>query len=146
MTDISLNENSGYMDIAWAENGDLETKDSLDTAILMSIFDEARADESEVAIPQLRRGWVGNETTEPFEQGSKQWLFEQERITGSTLIDLRDVIKSALNWMLEENIADNIIVDKPFLKLGVVCVNIRFTRGDSQPESRFYELWDRTGV
>lgn len=146
MTDSVLRENDlGYFDISFTESGDIKTSDFFDTAIFMSIFDEFRADESEVPIPNLRRGWIGNETKEGFQQGSKQWQFMQERVTGSSLLELRSVIKKGMQWMTDDALAEKITVETPFLKNGIVQVKITIERSHSQPESKLYQIWDNTG-
>lgn len=144
-TDVILSKRNGYYDFDWTDSGDISTAETLDTAILLSIFEEARAAASEIVDPIQRRGWIGNETTPDFEQGSKAWEFYQERITGSILADLGSAIRNALQWMIDFNIAASVIVKQPFLKNGKVCVNIDFSRDGSTVESLFFELWDATG-
>ena len=92
-TDVTIKvRNNGYYDIGFTDAGDIETKESLDTAILMSILAEVRAASSEMPESHRRRGWIGNESTEGIEMGSKAWLFEQARVTGSNLSELSVII------------------------------------------------------
>ena len=51
-------------DIALAEDGDLLTVNSFDTALKMSLFCERRASAAEEGVPELRRGWIGNEAND----------------------------------------------------------------------------------
>lgn len=144
-TDVILTSSpEGYLDITWTDSGDIETGKTLDTAILMSIFCEVRAASYEILSPEMRRGWIGNETTKPFEQGSKQWLFEQSRVTGSVLAELGTIINNSLQWMIEDNIAVSVFVEQPFLSNGKVCVNIQLGRNGSPVDRRYYELWENT--
>lgn len=143
-TDVVLNRDNGYYDLTWSDSGDIETAATLDTAILMSIFEELRATPGEQPVSELRRGWLGNEGT-GFEQGSKLWEFEQERITGSMLAELGVVIRNALQWLLDDGIAKSITVETPTLENGRVGVRINFGRDESTVDRRYYQLWDNTG-
>ncbi len=145
-TDVKINRTNGYWDFEWTDSGDISTAESLDTAILMSIFDEVRATSSEILESNRRRGWIGNETTDDFEQGSKTWLFSQERLTGSVLAELGVVVRNGLQWLIDDGIAVNVTVDQPFLSGGKVCVNINLFRDGSPVDRRYYELWDNTGA
>jgi phage gp46-like protein len=144
-TDVALNTDKGYYDFAWTADGDISTDQTLDTYILMCIFEEVRATPAEIPPSHARRGWLMNESTPGFEQGSKAWQFEQERITGTVLAELGVVISNGLQTMVEQGIAVNVEVETPFLKNGNVCVYINLTRDGSKVDRRFYELWDNTG-
>lgn len=144
-TDVILNKDKGYYDIEWTASGDIATGQTLDTAILMSIFEEVRASETEIQVPSQRRGWIGNETTPGFEQGSKAWLFSQERLTGTVLNDMGPIIRNGLQWLIDANIAVNIEVETPTLRNGKVSVAINLYRDGSPVDRRLYELWNNTG-
>ena len=144
-TDVSLNYTKGYWDFDWTINGDISTKESLDTQILMSILEEVRATQAEIPESNKRRGWIGNESTPNFQQGSKTWLFEQERVTGTTLNDLGPIVRNSLQWMIDDGVAKNVVVEQPFLRSGKVAVFISFSRDGSKVERGYYELWNNTG-
>jgi phage gp46-like protein len=144
-TDISLNHQKGYWDFEWTAGGDISTNNSLDTQILMSILEEVRATQAEIPESNKRRGWIGNESTPNFQQGSKTWLFEQERVTGTTLNDLGPIVRNSLQWMIDDGVAKNVVVDQPFLRNGIVVVQISFSRDGSKVERGYYELWNNTG-
>lgn len=134
----------GYYDITFDAAGDIETSQSLDTAILMSILAEVRADSSEMAESHRRRGWIGNESTEEIEMGSKLWLFEQARITVSNLAELGVIINNGLQWLVEQNIAISTTANA-FYRDGIVQVEVILVRTGSVVERRFFELWNNTG-
>ena len=145
-TDVVLNDSKGYYDFEWTEAGDISTAQTLDTYILMCLFEEVRATETEMGPAELRRGWAGNESTPGFQQGSKQWLFEQERLTGTMLSDLGPVIRNALQPLIDDGIAVSVEVETPRIVNGRVSVFINLGRDGSPVDRRFYELWDNTGV
>lgn len=139
-------DNEGIYDISIDGNGDIETKDSFDTLILMSLFCEQRASESEVPEPQRRRGWIGNESTPGFEIGSKIWLFEQSRIDRNTLNGIETAADQAIeNEMINDNIADSVSSRATTTKNGTISLEVLITRPNSQVEKRFFELWENTG-
>lgn len=144
-TDVILNTDKGYYDFSWTESGDISTAQNLDTAILMSIFEEVRASSTEVPDSNLRRGWIGNESTPGFEQGSKTWLFEQERITGSVLAELGVVVRNGLQWLIDDDIAVSVEVEQPVIRNGMVAVNINLGRDGSPVDRKYFELWNATG-
>ena len=144
-TDVVLNESKGFYDFEWTESGDISTAQTLDTYILMCLFEEVRATATEVPQSERRRGWHGNESTPDFEQGSKVWLFEQERVTGSVLADLGVVVRNSLQVLIDDGIAVSVEVETPFLRGGKVCIFVNLVRDGSKVDRRFFELWDNTG-
>ena len=145
-TDVILNDTRGYYDFEWTASGDISTAETLDTFILICIFEEVRATETEVSVANLRRGWAGNESTPGFQQGSKAWQFEQERATGTTLAELGVVIRNSLQPLIDDGIAFNVEVETPILLKGKVCVFIKISRDGSPVDRRFFELWENTGT
>ncbi len=135
----------GCYDIGFNDAGDIETSQSLDTAILMSILAEVRAAPSEMAPSHRRRGWIGNESTQGIEMGSKAWLFEQARITGSNLSELGVIINNGLAWFVEQDVAISTSVNA-FYRNGRVEVEVILVRASSEVEKRFFELWNNTGA
>lgn len=144
-TDVILNDNKGYYDFDWAVSGDIDTGATLDTYVLMCLFEEKRASESEVPQSNLRRGWLGNEHTPGFEQGGKTWLFTQERMTGTSLAELGPVIRNALQPLIDDGLAKSVDVETPTIRNGRVVCYITFGRDGSLVDRRYYELWDNTG-
>lgn len=144
-TDVILKRDKGYYDIEWDADGDINTDQALDAFVLICLFEERRASPAEVAEPRARRGWIGNESTPGFEQGSKVWRFSQERVTGSMLAELGPVVRNSLQPVIDEGLAADVIVEDPKLKNGQVVVSINFKRHDGTIDRRFYELWENTG-
>ena len=144
-TDVTINDDKGYYDFDWTDAGDISTGQTLDTAILMSIFNEVRANEAEVQDSRKRRGWVGNESTEGFEQGSKQWLFEQERLTGTVLAELEIVVQNGSQWFIDDNIAIDVIAANTAIINGRATIEITYSRTGSEVEKKVFELWQNTG-
>ncbi len=143
-SDVIIRQDKDYYDFEWTSDGDIPVSEALDTTILMAIYEEERANNSEIAIDELRRGWIGNESTPGFEQGSKFWMFEQERITTSMLAELGTVINNGLQQLVDDNIAISTSANA-FLKNGVINIEVIFERPSGKIERRLFTLWDNTG-
>ncbi|MBR2678568.1 MAG: phage GP46 family protein [Bacilli bacterium] len=134
----------GLYDIEWDKNGDLLTTNGLESALDISILGELRADESEMVIPQNRRGWWGS-TVLGYEQGSKLWLLSQARKTEENRILSEQYAYQALQWMLDSKIAKEITVNSEFTSEGLL-VKIKLVAQDNTVISRYYEMWKYTDV
>jgi phage gp46-like protein len=136
----------GLYDIQLDSAGDIQSQDFFDTALLVSLFAERRANESEVLESRLRRGWIGNECTPGFEIGSKLWLFEQSRLTGSTINGVSSVLLEALRWFIDDGFLESIDGVNPIVTTHGLSAEITLRRPNSQVEKRFFVLWDNTAI
>jgi len=133
-------------DLTIDSTGDILTADFFDTALLMSLYTEKRASESEVSESRFRRGWIGNESfVDGFEIGSKIWLFEQSRLNRDTLNGITSAAIEGLQWFLNRGFAINLAVDTVLLK-GIVTLQVDIFRPNSKVDRRFFRLWDGSGV
>lgn len=135
----------GVYDLQIGDDGDIVTSDSLDTAILVSLFTDARADASEVADSAKRRGWIGNESTPGIEMGSKLWLYDQARVTRETINGVRDATQDALQWLVDDGLAVSVRTAATASADGIT-VEVVIERPSGQVENRYYDLWNGTGV
>ena len=134
-----------YYDISFDENGDILTDEFFDTAILMSLFCEKRANEREVREPERRRGWIGNESTPGFEIGSKIWLYEQGRINKSTLNGIKTSAENGIQWMLDEEVLSSFEASTSLNENTNIILEIQFFRTTSKIDNKLYVLWDNSG-
>lgn len=141
-------EPGGLFDIRFNEFGDIETRDYFDTAIKVSLFADARAPDSDVVVPQNRRGWAGNEYTPGQEMGGLLWVpLLHGRINRSTMNAIEDRARSSLQWLVDQAIAVSIVsVEVRFIEQGRLGLAIAIERSPSQIERRYFELWSQTGV
>jgi len=146
MTDaILVRPKNKTWDFTIAADGGIETESFFDTAILTSLYEEKRASSSEVERPELRRGWIGNESTPDFERGSKLWLFSQSRLTRSVINGIISAANEALAWLVEQDYALSVTSDVE-LSNGTVNLLIQLERPDGQIDKRLLPLWDRSGI
>lgn len=147
MRDILLEKNTdGVYDISF-ENGDFKTTDGLDTSIIISLFVDKRASESEVFEPELRRGWLGNEQNEDpdYEIGSKLWLLYQARNIPDTLNLAIDRTRDSLIWMLPDGLVKDIQVSGTQAEENIT-VSVNFIRFDNSILNQQFQLWENTSL
>jgi phage gp46-like protein len=137
----------GAFDIRIGFDGDIETEDFFDTAVVVSLFADRRANESEVPESSRRRGWIGNEYTPGFEMGSKLWIFEQSRLTRTVMTQVEDAARAALQWLVDQGYAVAIteVRARPFGD-GGLALELEIQRSPSVTARRYFELWQKTGV
>ncbi len=130
-------------DIQFNAEGDIKTVESFETALLMSFFCERRAQSSEVLESHRRRGWIGNSSD--FENGSKLWLYEQSRVTRSTLTAIETAVTNGLQWLVDDGLVVKIEVIA-VLKNSNITLTITIERPNSKVDRRYYDLWQNTGL
>jgi phage gp46-like protein len=107
-------------DLAMAD-GLLAGDDSLYTAVLHSLFTNARA--------EGQHGWWG-ELIGPAENdsyGSKLWLLRREKQTDETLLRAKEYAEVALAWLMADSIAESVTVEASYPKRGVLALAIAIT-------------------
>lgn len=140
-------DTDGIYDIG-IENGDFALIDSFDTSITCALLTDARADANEVLQSQRRRGWWGNQFASYFPDyqiGSKLWLLDQARNTQNTLNSAIDYARNALQWLVDDGHADNIIVNGTRNSSGISLV-VQILRGNSIVDTKYYDLWQNSGA
>lgn len=125
-------------------NGDILTEDQLDTAILVSLFTDRRAEAGQVPNPVQRRGWIGDLETPEDPWGSLLWLFDQARMTNDTATQVRDAAQGGLAWLMRDGISPS-IQTRAIAKITGLDLLIDITRPNGKSESFLVSLWDRTG-
>lgn len=146
IVDIKLaKDENGEYDIVLTPDGDIESINSFETAILMSIQCERRADESEVESPQKRRGWWGNDVyqeSDTFEMGSKIWIHSQARLTQNVINSIADYGNESLQWLIELVFAQKVESSAEVVDNRAI-INIKVVRFNIQ-ESYSFPLWENT--
>lgn len=96
----------------------LELEDSLQTAIILSIFTDRRAgrDDRLPLREDDRRGWVGSEfmgqgfARGTDEWGSALWLVYTGKVAGEVLEQARFAAQESLDWLVRDGIASRVTV------------------------------------
>lgn len=160
MTDIALNwdpiEFAGELLL---DAGQLATDDGMRTAILISLFSDARAPD-DAELPEQggdRRGWWGDAyavgamldagtARDPNRIGSLLWLLSRAKATGTNLQLARQYCAAALAWLVRDGVAASIEVEVE-AQHGVtprsrLAIAVFVTRPHGPDRQRFDFTWE----
>ena len=135
--DPIVDENGGLINAVVAPT--LPSSHDLATGVLISLFSDALASDDDALPDQSgdRRGWWGGEI------GSKLWLRQRSKQSDTLLQLVKDDIKSALAWMIEDSVAASIDVEAEFTRPGMLGTRVVIHRPDGTNVAlRFANLWD----
>lgn len=144
MSDIALTLVNNCFDID-IENDDLLSDDGLETAVAISIFTDRRVKEEE--LPDLetnKRGWWGDMIPEiPQDRiGSRLWTIQREKTTTEILRRSEELIKEALDWMLEDGVATDVNVSSSFSSSDKMDTIIEILKPDDVESTRYQVIWE----
>jgi len=134
MSDYGLFLTDGVIDIQLLP-GDVAADNGLETAVLISLFSDARATDDMIK-PEDRdgdlRGYWGDLGTES--TGSLLWTIKRAKQLQSVAAAARGYAQDALQWMITDKIAERIIVETSYPERGVMLIEIWIYRpGSSNP-------------
>ncbi len=147
MSDIALvwDEDNGAADFA-IEDNDLLQDDGLETALLLSLFTDRRAELGD-ALPDGetdRRGWWADELSENAGDlfGSRLWLLSRSKETEDTRTRAEEYAREATEWLIEDRVCDLIEVSASFPEPQMISLIVVVHRpGRSPTEYRFNHAW-----
>lgn len=124
----------------------LETESGLHTAVIVSLFTDARADDDDL-LPDGsndRRGWWAD--TWPAQEGdvtgSRLWLLSREKQVPVVLDRARRYARDALQWLIEDGIASAVDVQASIPRTGVLLLEVAIERLVGGPvRYRFEQFW-----
>lgn len=129
------------------ESGDFVPEDGFDTAIAMLLLTDARAEPSQVAVPERRRGWPGDLASPVANRtlGSWLWLVDQARLTADTLNRSINYAQLALNPLIEDNHAKSVVVTGEIVPRSGIALTIIITSVSGTTSTHYVKLWELTG-
>ena len=112
--------------------GGLEGDDGLTTAVLVSLFTDARAGaDDRLPDPATAnpRGWWGDALAwiDSDRIGSRLWLLSREKQVRETLRRAEEYAREALAWMLTDGAARTVAVSARWVGVGVLILDITIT-------------------
>lgn len=132
----------------WAVLGpDLRSGADLETAVLISLFTDRRADPDDV-IPDGSgdpRGWWGD-LGEDRPIGSKLWLLERAKQTEPVRLRAKDYVDQALAWLVQDGIAAAVETQVTWNRPGGLAVVARILEPDGSLKAEFAYQWAWEGV
>lgn len=141
MSDYGLFIIDGLIDAGFVV-GDIAEDNGLETAVLISLFADARA------TPDLLdpidqdgdlRGFWGDIAIPGDSTGSLLWTLKRAKQLQSTLAQARGYCKTALQWLIDDAVADLVDVQCEFIKRGWLGIQVDIYRpGSANPVSYRY--------
>lgn len=123
--------------------GDLLPENGLKTAVLISLFTNARALPDDVlpSMDSTRGGWWGDAFMQR-QLGSKLWLLVREKRQPETLRRAEEYALAALHWLIDDEIAKGIEAHASYPAEGILFLHIVIKKPDgSSAGFRFHNLW-----
>lgn len=142
--DIALKYNAGIKQFDLSiEDGDLATDEGLQTAVILSLFTDRRAEPAD-RLPDGtndRRGyWVDVYNDRPL--GSRLWLLFREKEQDEVLRRAKTYAEEALAWLVEDEIAESVEVEARHVRRDTLGLRVVIRQGDRQVLERQYDyVW-----
>jgi len=147
MTDLALtwDAEAAAADLALL-GADLATEVGLKTAVIISLFSDARAREDD-ELPDAsgdRRGWWADAwpMVDGDVLGSRLWLLERAKQLPQVLIAARQYAQEALAWMVADGVASSVAVTAEWGASGQLGLQVEIAR-PSADRAQFHFLWER---
>lgn len=126
---------------------DLEGDPGLKTAVIVSLFTDARAASDDELPPGEtdRRGWWGDLLAggDGDRIGSRFWLLAREKQLPEVLAKAEEYAAEALQWLVDDGIAKAVEVSAEWVRRGLLGVRIVISKPDGDAvEFRFNHLWE----
>ena len=136
MHDARLIAVDGSADLS-IEGADLLEEDSLSTAVLLSLFCDAYAEDR----PELddRRGWWADSDEDRF--GSQLWLVRREKTSTETAERARRYAENALAWLVELDVVESVSVATRYVRRGFLQLDVTLRRGAARAWSIAWEAF-----
>lgn len=137
MIALEWNDKFQAADVARAGDG-LARDDTLRTAIIVSLFTDARARPDD-ALPSgeaERRGWVGDALAEDGDRiGSRLWLLRRAKQTEETRRRAVDYSREALAWIVARGLGRAVNVSAEWIAPGFLGLSIAVVMPDGRAET-----------
>lgn len=119
-------------------------KDDLARAVVNSLFSWARAEDDDERPTESKMGWWADTYLKEGDKfGSRLWLLMRSTLTTETLAKAEEYVQEALQWMVEDKIATEIITKAEFEGAERLNLSVEIIRpeGDSLT-ARFANVWE----
>lgn len=146
MTDIAILPDGFFapFDIYVAEDG-FKADDGLQTAVIISLFTDRRLPDG-VAHPDGaadRKGYWGDlAESDGYQWGSLLWTLYRQVITDTVITNCRQFCEDALQWMIDDGIAESVTVTAERAGTYQINIGIIVVKRDTRDTLRYSYLWN----
>jgi len=120
-------------------------EDGIKSAVIISLFTDRRLPFAGNApsVKDDRRGWWGDNTLQSDDRmGSRLWTLAREKTISSSIIPkAEEIIKEALAWMIEDKVADDVVVVVTKEDNNTLSFKVTLVRPQDEKTSGYNFLW-----
>lgn len=143
--DIKIFPDAGVVDLAYIKVGDrdLVRDPGIETAVIISLFTNRRAEEEDILPDNSadKNGYWGDILNDANDStGSKLWLVGRSKNTTEVIPLVEEYAKEALEWMVEDGVAEKVEVVAERYDMVTVLMTIAITR-PGEEQSIFYKYY-----
>lgn len=146
MTDIALEADAAgkIFDIDYGVFG-FTGDDGLQTAVIISLFTDRRLPDG-VGHPEglndPRGYWGDVGETDGHQWGSLLWTLYRQVITNAVIASCREFCEQALQWMIDDGIAESVNVTAERAGTYQISISIEIEKKDTRDSLRYSYLWN----
>lgn len=146
LADLALVWSGTSADLAMIDS-DLASDAGLETAVLLSLFTDRRAeddDEPPSGDPNDRRGWWADQfaVVEGDLFGSRLWLLDRSKRTNDAVLRAKQYGAEALQWMIDDDVAESVEVNAETTATALYIQVIVKRPGRDAVQMRFAHVWN----
>jgi len=153
LADLALtwSNTRGSADLSMIDS-DLASDRGLETAVLLSLFLDRRAQPDDVppsGDPNDRRGWWADQfaTVEGDLIGSRLWLLDRSVITSETARQAEQYVREAVQWLIDDQVVSAFDVTIDTSRREVMLIGLDVHRpGRDVLSLKFDHVWDNLTV
>lgn len=121
-------------------DGNFLTDGGIETAVVISLFTDRRAEPTDVPVGEHRRGWWADALAqEPGDlEGSRLWLLPRSR---QPLADAVAFAEEALRWMVEDGVAAAVKAVSSWVGVGILKLEVAI-RKPGEVAFRWRAAWE----
>lgn len=122
------------------EDGDLVTDAGLESAVVLSLFIDRRAETDDVIDDDDKRGWWADGIDSDGDLiGSRLWLLQRSKTVADIPRRAKEYAEEALDWMREDGVAKSVLASAQ--RIGnVLSLQIAIARPDGREWSSVWEV------
>lgn len=134
------------LDRGAAGDENIQTDEGLNTAVLVSLFTRrlaANDDELTDPLSEDRMGWWADPYADVTDDliGSRLWLLRRSKTSQSTMNLAKTYIEEALQWLIDDGVAESITVEVERHAEGVLAFRVEILK-PTDPASRWVGVWN----